>query len=392
MHLEDWKEFRLRDFLIPALRPVVKPSDEFRAVGIRSHCGGTFERGNLDPEDISMETLYEVRAGDLIVNITFAWEGAIAIVKKENEGGLVSHRFPTYVFNERITNSNFFCHIFTQGRFRYLLKVISPGGAGRNRVLDKKDFLKLKVRLPEKPEQEKITAFLSALDEKIGQLSRKKELLTQYKKGVMQQIFDQKIRFKAVDGNDFPDWEEKRFGDVAKFSKGKGISKEDVSENGQLECIRYGELYTHYGETISEVVSRTNLNATTLVLSEPNDVIIPASGETNLDIATASCVLRKGIALGGDLNIIRSKLNGVFLAYYLNNKQKHNIARLAQGVSVVHLYPSQLSTLKLAIPSEPEQKRIAVFLSAIDEKIKLVNAQLEKTKTFKKGLLQRMFV
>lgn len=94
-------------------------------------------------------------------------------------------------------------------------------------------------------------------------------------------------------------------------------------------------------------------------MSESNDVIIPASGETQIDIATASCVIKSGIALSGDLNIIKTANNGVFLSYYLNNKKKIEIANLAQGISVVHLYSSQLATLNLNFPSLPEQNKIA---------------------------------
>ena len=165
-----------------------------------------------------------------------------------------------------------------------------------------------------------------------------------------------------------------------------------MSADGNLECIRYGELYTHYGETIVDIVSRTNVPESALVLSQHNDVIMPASGETNLDIAKASCVLKEGVALGGDLNIIRSELNGVFLSYYLNSKKKHDIARLAQGVSVVHLYPSQLKTLNLDVPSLAEQEKIASFLTAVDRKITLVDMHLKETRIYKKGLLQQMFV
>ena len=103
--------------------------------------------------------------------------------------------------------------------------------------------------------------------------------------------------------------------------KREGISKSDIEENGLTECIRYGELYTYYG-VINDIKSKTNVDTSNLVLSEVNDVIIPASGETTIDIATASCVLKSGIALGGDLNIIKTENNGVFLSYYLNNKRK----------------------------------------------------------------------
>ncbi len=245
---------------------------------------------------------------------------------------------------------------------------------------------------PQLPEQKKIASFLSAVDKKIQQLTRKKELLETYKKGVMQQLFSQDIRFKPSNGKDFPEWKEKKLGKIAFFSKGKGISKNDISLDGLTQCIRYGELYTIYKETIDDTFSKTNLSKAQLVLSEAGDVIIPASGETRIDIATASCVLHEGIGLGGDLNIIRGDFNGVFLAYYLNAHLKTDIARLSQGSSVMHLYSSQLRQLKLEIPSIQEQQKIADFLSAIDRKIETVQQQITKTQSFKKGLLQQMFV
>ncbi|MCD4655288.1 hypothetical protein K8T06_15310 [bacterium] len=136
-----------------------------------------------------------------------------------------------------------------------------------------------------------------------------------------------KLRFPEF--QDAGEWEEKALGKIAIFKKGIGISKTDISPGGSQACIRYGELYTHYKETIDSIVSYTDIPSDRLVISRANDVIIPASGETQIDIATASCVLKSGIALGGDLNIIRSKINGVFLSYYLNSAKKKAIANVA---------------------------------------------------------------
>jgi len=186
-------------------------------------------------------------------------------------------------------------------------------------------------------------------------------------------------------------WQSKKMGLFAKFSKGKGISKSDISEDGETECIRYGELYTIYNEVIDKVYSKTNVNKRDLVLSEANDVIIPGSGETQIDIATASCVLKSGVALGGDLNIIKSENNGVFLSYNLNNRKKIEIAKIAQGNSVVHLYSSQLASLNINLPSIPEQQKVASFLTAVDNKL----TQLKQKKTildqYKKGIMQKIF-
>lgn len=196
-----------------------------------------------------------------------------------------------------------------------------------------------------------------------------------------------KLRFKG-----FVDlWIETKLNDVAKFEKGKGVSKSDIVEDGEIGCIRYGELYTTYNELIVKVISKTNLPIKELLLSEYNDVIIPSSGETQLDIATASCVLKSGVALGGDLNIIRSSLNGIFLSFYLNNKKKHDIAKLSQGASVVHLYISQLQSLKLNIPTLPEQQKIASFLSSVNEKIQQLSRKKELLEQYKKGVMQQLF-
>ena len=203
----------------------------------------------------------------------------------------------------------------------------------------------------------------------------------------MENNLSPKLRFPEFQDN----WKESKLSQIAKFSKGKGISKSDIDENGEIECVRYGELYTHYKETINEVKSKTNLSKEELIFSEENDVIIPASGETQLDIATASCVTRSGIALGGDLNIIKSKANGVFLSYYLNSKKKIDIAKLAQGISVVHLYSSQLGLLKINLPNTEEQQKIASFLTSVDERLTLLAQQKEKLELYKKGVMQQIF-
>ena len=195
------------------------------------------------------------------------------------------------------------------------------------------------------------------------------------------------LRFPEFSG----EWEEKRLGDIADFSKGKGISKSDIDNDGQLECIRYGELYTTYNELIKDVHSKTNIAKEDVKLSQIGDVIIPASGETAIDIATASCVLKDGVAIGGDLNIIRSDIDGVFNAYYLNNKNKYSVARLSQGSSVIHLYAKHLETLKLNLPTKPEQTKIASFLTAVDNKIEQLSKKQELLGEYKKGLMQQIF-
>jgi type I restriction enzyme S subunit len=202
------------------------------------------------------------------------------------------------------------------------------------------------------------------------------------------QINKPSLRFPEFNDN----WDYKKLGEIAKFSKGKGISKSEISEDGINECIRYGELYTRYGEVIQQVFSKTNFDINKSVVSEANDVIIPASGETQIDIATASCVMKSGVILGGDLNIIKTNNNGTFLSYYLNNKKKLDIANLAQGISVVHLYASQLALLNLNLPSLTEQQKIATFLTAVDEKLQALKKKKSLLEQYKKGVMQSLFL
>ena len=196
------------------------------------------------------------------------------------------------------------------------------------------------------------------------------------------------LRFPEFEG----EWQEERLADIADLSKGIGISKDQLSADGE-PCILYGELYTKYkSETIKEVISKTNIDNTKLVKSKANDVIIPCSGETAEEIATARCVLKDDVLLGGDLNIIRLHgYDGSFMSYQLNGKRKYDIAKVAQGVSVVHLYGEHLKNIKTINPSLNEQKKIANLLSLLDERISTQNKIIEDLKKLKYAISKYLF-
>ena len=199
-----------------------------------------------------------------------------------------------------------------------------------------------------------------------------------------------------VPGLRFPEftdeWKEERLDKIAELSKGVGISKEQLSEDGE-PCILYGELYTQYkSEIIRKVISKTNIESSNLKRSKRNDVIIPCSGETAIDIAVARCIPFDNILLGGDLNIIRlHKDDGAFMAYQLNSKRKIDIAKLAQGVSVVHLYGENLKSIKTYNPCLQEQQKIVKLLSMLDERIKVQNKIIEDLKKLKSAIVEMLF-
>ena len=187
------------------------------------------------------------------------------------------------------------------------------------------------------------------------------------------------------------EWKVEQLDSIATLSKGVGISKEQLSEEGE-PCILYGELYTKYkSEIIKQIESKTDIDCSKLKRSKANDVIIPCSGETAVDIATARCVPFDNILLGGDLNIISlHQYDGAFMSYQLNGKRKFDIAKVAQGVSVVHLYGEHLKTIKTYNPSLQEQCKIAKLLSLLDERIATQNKIIEKLQSLIKGLSQQL--
>ena len=189
------------------------------------------------------------------------------------------------------------------------------------------------------------------------------------------------------------EWEKATLQSVATLSKGTGISKDQLSEEGQ-PCILYGELYTKYNsEIIDTIISKTDIDPEKLVRSQANDVIIPCSGESAVDIATARCVKQSNVLLGGDLNIIRLKgeHDGSFFAYQLNGRRKYDIAKVAQGVSVVHLYGEHLKGVKVHYPSAAEQKKISSLLALIDQRIETQRKIIEDLKKLKSAISKRLF-
>lgn len=196
------------------------------------------------------------------------------------------------------------------------------------------------------------------------------------------------LRFPEFNDN----WKQCKLSSLGTFFKGSSLSKEDLSENG-VPCILYGELYTKYKEVITKVYSFTNTRKNNLVIGYKNDVLIPSSGETAIDIACASSLKIDNVLLGGDLNVFRplKTVDGSFISYQLNHARRKGIAKLAQGASVVHLYHDQLKDLLVSIPSFEEQQKIASFFLLIDEKIEKHQKKIEALQLYKKGMLQKVY-
>ena len=195
------------------------------------------------------------------------------------------------------------------------------------------------------------------------------------------------LRFPNYNG----EWQKTVMGKVCSFRKGYGIAKDDLSSDG-TPCILYGELYTTYKTAIAKTIkSKTSIQSKSLVYSQKDDVIIPCSGETAEDIATSICVPYDGVLLGGDLTVVHSDLDGAFLSNQINSVRKYDIARIAQGKSIVHLQADELKKIFIFYPSIQEQRKISAFIDKIDERIEIQNKIIEDLKVLKKELCNDHF-
>lgn len=383
----EWEEKTFSEILSENKIPIPKPTNGYERLGIRSHGKGTFHEYVPAGEGLDVDTMYVVEAYNLILNITFAWEQAIAVTDDKDDGKLVSHRFPQYKFNAGF-DWHYFKYDILDKKLKHELGLASPGGAGRNRVLNKSDFLKIKRVVPCLNEQQKIASFLSTIDEIITTTEAELTAWEERKKGVMQKIFNREVRFKADDGSDFPEWEEKRLGDyLVKFSEvtlnnnqypaltssrkgiflqddyyGKQIASED---NTGYNIVPYG--YFTYRHMSDDLVFRFNIN--TIVEYGIVSTLYPVFTTTD-------------------------KIDDKFLYYYLNESDRFRkyCFLQKQGGSRTYMYYNKLERHVILLPSLPEQKKIADCLSSLDDVINQIQAELSAWKEFKKGLLQQMFV
>lgn len=169
------------------------------------------------------------------------------------------------------------------------------------------------------------------------------------------------------------------------------MSKADISETG-TPFILYGELYTTYKEVATEIKRKTNCIVDKKYLSKIGDVVIPTSGETPEEIATATCVMTPNVILAGDLNIFRiNDIDGRFFSYVINHKVNKDISRIAQGKSIVHIKGEEISQIQIKYPSDEEQQKILSFIKLLSLKIEKQEQLIDKLKKYKRGSLSALF-
>lgn len=360
----DWVKGRLSDILYNEKRTVTKPQDSYWRIGIKSHAKGTFHEYVDNPDAVGMDELYVVKKDDLIVNITFAWEHAIALADENDNGLLVSHRFPTYVF-KKDKIPYFYKTFFLQNRFKELLALISPGGAGRNRVMSKKDFLQLPCFIPCLKEQQKIAEILMQCDKIIELYEQEIEKLKKLKKAYLRKMFPKKgenvpeLRFAG-----FTDpWEQRKVGEITTVHPFKPYLAEPTLD-GKIEVIQQGN-----------VPILGYANGTPFIDYEK----ITLFGDHTVSVYKPKCPF---FVASDGLKILSAKgIEGNFF-YYLLECYKPISEGYKRHFTILKekdcLYPANKS----------EQKKISAFLTRLDNLITLHQRKLEEQQKQKKSLMQ----
>ena len=347
---------------------------------LRSHCKGTFHELVKIENILSADKMYIVPKNNLILNITFAWEQAIAITDDNDEGKYISNRFPTFAFKDNQLPT-FYKYIIPQKRLKYDLNVASPGGAGRNRVLNKKLFLSIPVNIPLLKEQEKISKFLTTVDKKITNLKNTITSLENQKKGLLQQIFSQKLRFKDKNGNNYPNWEKKKLEDISNITMGQSPDSDFVNTE---------KIGTPFLQGNAEFTNKYPIEKYWCTkpqkIANPTDILLSVRAPVG-----AINIANKKFCIGRGLSAISFNCNKLFGKYNLEFNL-FQLIKKSQGSTFSSINKKDISEVILFIPCLEEQTKIADFLSAFDRKLENQKAQLEHWKQIKKGLLQQMFV
>lgn len=387
---EDWKHRKLNELLSESRKrntdlkfnkdEVLSVSGELGIVNQIEHLGRSYAGE-------SVHNYHVVERSDIVYTKSPLKANPYGIIRlNKGKPGIVSTLYAVYNIKPENVIGEFLDFYFSldANTNRYLRPLVKKG-AKNDMKINNSYVLVDKIFVPTLPEQQKIAAFLTAVDEKIQQLTKKKDLLEQYKKGVMQKIFNQEIRFKDDNGNDFADWEEKKLGEVGSFFSGgtPSTTKREYFD-GEIPFIRSGEINSDKTE---QFVTEAGLKNSSAKKVEVGDLLYALYGATSGEVG----ISKINGAINQAVLCIRTNLDNNFLYNFLLFKKESIINTYLQG-GQGNLSAELVKAFKIPIPSKPEQEKIANFLSAIDDKINLVNQQLEKTKEYKKGLLQQMFV
>ena len=339
---------------------------------------------------------YKLKNNDIVFARTGASVGK-SYLYNEDDGNLIYAGF-LIKMSIRDADSSFVFYETQTSKYEKWVSVFSvrSGQPG----LNAEEYKSYKINLPSLAEQQKIAEFLSSVDKKIQLLEKKKEQLELYKKGVMQKIFSQEIRFKDDNGNSYPDWEEKKLGDIGEF-KSSSVDKKIKEGEELVFLINYMNVYNHeeLKPEMRHKLMRVSASCSQILSFnlKKGDILFTPSSETPNDIGRSSVIFSDLENTLYSYHLMRFRpsinLNLLYSHYFCNiSSVLRQLSKLCAGSTRFTISVGNFSKVQIELPCLGEQKKIADFLTAIDKKIEITSTQIDKTKEFKKGLLQQMFV
>ena len=390
---DSWNNYKIEDMFDRVGTPVdLNDTQTYREIGIRSHGKGIFHKEETTATEIGNKRVFWVEPDCFVVNIVFAWERAVAKTTEKENGMIASHRFPMYKPKKDIVDLDYITEYFITKRGQNVLILASPGGAGRNKTLGQKEFAKSVVKLPSLPEQQKIAEFLSTIDTVITKQKETVSAWEERKKGVMQKLFNREVRFKADDGSDFPDWEEKKLGDVC-APLTYGMNTAAVKYDGENKYIRITDIddESHLYKN-DELVSPDGELDDKYLVGE-NDILLARTGAS---VGKSYLYDKKDGKLYYAGFLIKAHVESENSRFIFYQTLTDRYARWVQVTSMRSGQPginaNEYSEFMVYVPCLAEQQKIADCLSSLDEVIEKQKATLAAWEEMKKGLLQQMFV
>ena len=390
-----WEQRKLGALLDEYKVSIPTPHDGYTRLGIRSHAKGTFHEYVPKGRELETKEMNKVAKDKLILNITFAWEHAVAITDEKDEGALVSHRFPQFTLHPEII-PNFLKYVILDESFRHHLYLASPGGAGRNRVLKISQMLEYAIKYPSTAEQLRISNLLDSINSLITLHQRKYEKLLNIKKSMLEKMFPKEgevvpeIRFKGFTGA----WEQRKFSKLVLIERGgspRPIDNYITNKSNGINWVKIGDAPKEgrYITKTAEKIRPEGVNKSREVF--PGDLILSNSmsfGKPYI-MGIRGCI-HDGWLLIRDTNKI---FDPIFLCYLLGTDQMlAQYKALASGSTVNNLNKELVGNTHISLPGKEEQHVIGEFLQGLDSLLTLHQRKLEMLKNVKQAFLEKMFV
>lgn len=392
---EDWEQRKLESLFTKYEDKVSTPDSGYWRLGLRSHCKGTFYTYVDAGHELETTEMYRVKAGNFILNITFAWERALAVTDDEDQGKLVSHRFPQFKPNDDLV-IDFFKHTLMDKRFKHHLELSSPGGAGRNKVLKVSDMLKYELLVPSIQEQNIISSFLNNVDYIITLHQRKLNNLKLKKKALLQKLFPKNgERYPELRFPGFTDaWEQRKLSDISTKVTTKNVDvhyMETLTNSAEQGIISQVDFFD------KEISNKDNINGYYIV--ENNDFIYNPRIST---LAPVGPINRNKLNRTGIMSPLytvfrASNVDLGFLEWYFQSSYWHRYMKLngdsGARADRIAIKDSTFFDMPIKTPVNiKEQVLIGEILEKFNQYITLHQRKLDHLQLQKKALLQQMFV